>query len=512
MYVNYCDIQECPDHIMVSPGGTSTSQPWYGLYSRIGSSLSNRPIYRRGVYSSYRLFYSKYAGAWAIKYIWSYSSYSWQDLEVSSIKEFALCPQHTTRFAEWERWGEKWEPIDISMKVATTTTTTTTTTSTPSQEAEMAAEWLESHEIALLMCSIFLPMFVPLVGYALRECCHMIQECSGSGAQADMHQTLVEIRELLESPEQQEFYVINPQGLKSLDPCVKETIAEKQKLFDYYRKRCGEKPSLCRAYSLYSNVFMWLFLSYVTFVNGCGVQTLLDEERSLAGSLLWYAVVIASICHLLVLLESCISREKDYLGNMGNMQQTKTAIDRMVALEPELSMTAVAWHTELRTRQVCRTDAQGNTVYSTETYTEPVVTAQKSEYIPIRYWRDLSVDDILLGVANEGITTLFVESLVCAGDVQSSEVIDRTFGQFKDKHRHLDAFVDFNLNYQVPGLQKRLTICRKPSPPWWANLRVFYLASLVGMTWIYRIGLKMTASTSFVLVKQVFVAEDDAGI
>lgn len=278
-------------------------------------------------------------------------------------------------------------------------------------------------------------MFVPLVGYALRKCCHMIQECSGSGAQADMHQTLVEIRELLESPEQQEFYVINPQDLKSLDPSVKETIAEKQKLFDYYRKRCGEEPSLCRAYSLYSNVFMWLFLFYIIFVNVSGVRTLLDEERSLAGSFLhWYVVVIASICYLLGLVERCLSREKDYLRNMGNMQQTKTAIDKMVALEPELSMTAVAWHTEHRTRQVCRTDAQGNTVYTTETYMEAVVTARKCESIPIRYWRDLSVDDVLLGVANEGITTLFVESLICTGDAQSSEVIDRTFGQFKDKH------------------------------------------------------------------------------
>lgn len=96
-------------------------------------------------------------------------------------------------------------------------------------------------------------------------------------------------------------------------------------------------------------------------------------------------------------------------------------------------MTAVAWHSEQRMRQVPTTDAQGNTVYRMETYMEPVVTARKCECIPIRYWRDLSVDDVLLGVAHEGITTLFVESLICTGDVQSSKAIDRIFGHFKDK-------------------------------------------------------------------------------
>lgn len=194
------------------------------------------------------------------------------------------------------------------------------------ERLESAAERLESHATYLVVCSILVLMLVPLVGFALRKCCHMIR--GGSGAQADMHQTLVEIRELLESPEQQEFHVINPQALRSLDPCVRETIAEKQKLFDYYRKRCGEEPSLRRAYSLYLNVFMWLFLSYLIFVK------VTEEDGSWRGSLQWYLLMIASICnpicYFLVLLESCNSREKDYLRSLGDIQQTKTAIDRMV--------------------------------------------------------------------------------------------------------------------------------------------------------------------------------------
>ena len=491
----------------------------YGLYSRVdGESYNKRPKYRRDSYSGhFDLFYSDsdssyldwvVGGTWAITKRYDEDEYSAPLLDylvhrersrvgVISFVQFATCPHHATRFCESQVpgvAGNGYVLRNISMQEISLPTPA------PKPFAEVA-EWLRDNDTLVFFFSLGLFVF-PILLFAC--CTLMVSLCfefeESSRAQANVEQTLDGIKQLLQSHEHLQDFCVNP-SLESLESSVAETIAEEQELLHYYLQKSDEDgwSVIYHAWSFCANVYMWFCLAYIVFENVSGLCDV-SSARVIRG----FVIGAILLSHFIVLVESCTSPEEKFLRNVREVQQASRVIDQMVCLEPRLCMQACAFHLETRLRALHQIDASGNSRL-TATFNEEVATAENSEFIPLRYWHDLSVGDVLRA-SNRGVTRLFVESIICAGDRRTLEIIDSRYAQFQYGHQHSDAaFVQFQLDYEIPGMQKRLIICDN-NPPWWMNRKVFYLASFLGLTWIYRFCLKMmTSSSTLVLVKQVFV-------
>eukprot|EP00434_Breviolum_minutum_P005205 symbB.v1.2.004588.t1/scaffold261.1/size248783/16 len=500
--VNYCQEVICPDHIMVSnleTGSHPFFESMFGVYSRVdGASYERRPVYKRNQNDCY-LFYvdstwdydGDVGGTWII--VWKkkgYKNWNYMDVEVTSGIQFATCPHHATHFYEakpiYSVRKVKRVPRNISMQEATF--------------AELAAEWLRGKEyfgplfcggLVFFTCSLLIFL---AFAYAIGETDDM--------AEAKVKQTLEEIKQLLQSPEHLPDSCNDPRSLESLESSVEETILQKQKLLHYYKRKKFNAPQVV---SICVNVYMWLCLVYIVFENVSGLRDELDGRDMFSGGGIHGFVVGAFlVSYVTVLVESfCFSPVKEFLRDVREVQQASTVIGRMVALEPQLRMQACKFH--LETQPLPLTDVWGNSYLGT--FHGKEVTGTAEDFIPLRHWRDLSVGDVL-GASKRGVTTLFVESIICAGDRDTLRIIDSRYDQFKEDHqgRHrTDAWVKFQLDYELPGVQNRLIICDN-DPPWWMNRTVFYLASFLGLTWIYRLCLKTrTSSSTLVLVKRVLV-------
>ena len=475
----------------------------YGLYSRVdGESYNKRPKYRRDSYRGhFDLFYSDsdssyldwvVGGTWAITKRYDEDEYSAPHLDwlahgersrvgVISFVQFATCPHHATRFCESQVpgvAGNGYVLRNISMQEISLPTPA------PKPFAEIAAEWLRGNYFC-----IFLPFFPFLVMGVWFWLLHfemivmftrILMGKAISPAQTKVEQTLEEIKQVLESPDRLPTFCENPRSLESLESSVTETIAEKQELLHYYKQKDDQVFRFAaiplQVGSICLNVYMWVCLAYIVFENVSGLRDeLYGRSFSSGGDIHWLTVFAFWLSYVMVLIESFCTFPQE-IRDVREVQQARTVIDRMLRLEPLLRMQACQDHLETRPLPL-------------------------HQFIPLRHWRDLSVGDVL-GASNRGVTRLFVESIICAGDKRTLEIIDSRYAQFEEEHH---AFV----KCELPAFQKRLIICDN-NPPWWMNRKVFYLASFLGLTWIYRFCLKMmTSSSTLVLVKQVFVDDTD---
>ena len=391
----------------------------------------------------------------------------------------------------------------------------------PDLFAEVPPEWLKDNEGWFdLVC--ILPILVPLFVFLAHLCYYYYRK---TWAEANMRRILLETKELLEGPEHLQEFCVNPRFLENL----REAIAEKQRLLHYYRQKSDEElqeqnpyqaltdlqqdfvwvgimvENMFRVASLCLNVNVWSSLSIIIFgFFMCPA----DTDASVSGFPWEWAATLGKLAFFsynFVLVESVFAaREGSFLWNVKDMEQTQTVIDRMVGLEPQVRMHAFEYDWTTRTLSLMQTDGTvTNVVRRVPNFTE-----ETSECIPISSWSDLSVGAVL-GASKRGVTTLFVESIICAGNLRTLGIIDGRYHQFQEGHERSGAFGNFQLHYEIPDMKKRITTCEK-SPPWWMNRKVFVLASFLGLTWIYRLWLKMTTSScSLVLVKQVFVDDTD---
>ena len=501
--VNHCQYVTCPDHIMVpnlETGSYSPDESMFGVYSRVDGDWANkRPFYRRSVFhlfyvdstSDYR---GKVGGTWTIAwtgYDGSWFSFDFEDVKVTSRIQFATCPHYATHF--YEAWVRSWLfkkevtriPRNISMQE---TALPTLPTPAPNPFAEIA-EWLRDNDgLVFVFSMLFLifPMLVPLVGF-------MVDDIQTDGI--TVTHTLEEIKQLLQSPEEA------------------ETMRQKQELLrrlHYYKQKDDEESFAFQVVSICVNVHMWVCLAYIVFENVSGLRDGFIGNSLMASH--WIVVGAFCFSYVIVLGESfCFSSEKKFLQDVRvvqPVQQARTVIDKMKGLPPQLRMQALYYHLETQPVTLHQTDVWGNSNLTTTAFHCRRVTDTVEDFIPLS-WVDLSLGDVL-EPSQRGVTTLFVESIICAQDTETSRRIESRYNRFKQEHHgpdRSDAFVECKLDYQLPGVQKRLLICDN-RPPWWMNTKVFYLASILGLTWIYRLCLKMmTSSSTLVLVKQVFVGD-----
>lgn len=519
--VNHCQEVTCPDHIMVSNLETSwrphLEDGLFGVYSRVdGACCNKRPVYERSIF---HLFYvdrtwdynGEVGGTWTIAYTrGSWWSFDLDDVKVTSRIQFATCPHYATHFYEakvigWAPSRVRRVPRNISMQETALPAPapvevaaieeTVLPTPAPKPFVEIAAEWLDDYFGLVLGFSIvFLlsPLLVLLFGFVAADI-----EQADRMVKTKVEDTLEGFKQLLQSPEEA------------------ETMRQKQELLrrlHYYKQKDEESLFAWKVVSICVNVYMWVCLAYIVFENVSGLRDELDEPEYYGpGSI--HGIVVGAFClsYVIVLFESfCMSPEKKFLQDVREVQpvqQARTVIDKMKGLPPQLRMQACKFHLETQPVTLHQTDVWGNSNLTTTAFHGRRVTDTVEDFIPLS-WVDLSND--VLEPSQRGVTTLFVESIICAQDTETSRRIESRYNRFKQDQLgpdRSDAYVECQLDYQLPGVQKRLLICDN-RPPWWMNTKVFYLASILGLTWIYRLCLKMmTSSSTLVLVKQVVVGD-----
>ena len=229
------------------------------------------------------------------------------------------------------------------------------------------------------------------------------------------------------------------------------------------------------------------FLSYVcwwTYFVGCQIENCPHYGEVLADFTIMSFIMIP-LCYLYMLIESCCSAENQYLSSILTDVSAIGFVDQLKRKDPQRVMMVECYHWETRTRTVQYTDSNGNTQTRTETYQERVTTYTEEQVFPICYSQDIS-DRLELDAYS--VTRLKLTPDIDCGDEQTMMKFNEMRQQMIGDNEHRDEYIDFNYSDVIDGFKKR--ICAYTDPrrrPLWMNLGVFWLSSLFGLTWVFRI-------------------------
>ena len=240
--------------------------------------------------------------------------------------------------------------------------------------------------------------------------------------------------------------------------------------------------SLCRIISM--NAFFSFYLWLIYYV-GCDL-THCTNYGSVFGILRIFAIVMLCLSPVIVLLESCVSHELDYLSNIKEDETAWEYIQRMHEVPPRINMVVECYHYETHTHVVHYTDANGNQRSRTETKKEKVVTYVDHDGFSFGSWVDASEKDVP-PLRSGALTLAKIDSSIVFGDQETADDYARQVAAMLARNRHRDDFTDYSSSKEIPGLMKRISAYGDLRvKPFWIRPRFFWIATLLQMTWPYR--------------------------
>ena len=258
-----------------------------------------------------------------------------------------------------------------------------------------------------------------------------------------------------------------------------------------------------RTFSFYYYVSLWLWLIYLIIYYGAN----LDQYSDLFGTLSTIAIICVSLLYIVILVESWLSSERQYIKNLSELTSATERIESIRNTQPNVSMIAECYHYELRTRTVSYTDANGHSHSRTESYQEKVISAVIRERFLFTHWFDCSQSS-LTDVGKVGITKIDMQLTVQFGDETTAQHFNEKFERFKHQNRDGDVFVQFFVSTTVYGFEKRLAAYTDAgNKPGWIGSRWFWLATFFCLGWPYRIVFNhITQKTEYNVVKIIFTS------
>ena len=210
---------------------------------------------------------------------------------------------------------------------------------------------------------------------------------------------------------------------------------------------------------------------------------------------------------LFVYIEACISSERKYLSEKFEADEVAGYLNSLLDRKPKILVNTVSYHFETRTRTVAYTDANGNTQYRTETYTERVNTHWDScefEYNSCQDVSDVSKMPVLDG---QGVTRVKLSKEVTMADQETADALNAKKVYMLEKNKHLDTYIDVDVEYYLENFKDRLMVVdQKKGVPWWMNNWCFCFCTMIWCSWPYRICLKAkTKQKQFKYKKEVSI-------
>ena len=246
--------------------------------------------------------------------------------------------------------------------------------------------------------------------------------------------------------------------------------------------------SLMRLVSMQMNLSFYLWLVY--FV-GCEVSQCTRYGRMF--DILWYfSVIIMCLSSVVVFIESSVSRELAYLKTILQDDTAWSYIKKMHAVAPEIIMTVECYHYEERTR-----------VFKTET--EKVITFVDENKFLFRSWVDVSKRE-MPPLGHASLTRVKIDPCILFGDQQTANEYESQKSDMIRRNRHRDVHTKYSAKTQIPGLRERLTTYVDLNVrPWWFRIFVFWIATLLMMSWPYRWFFRAkTSKTYYILKKKMY--------
>ena len=213
------------------------------------------------------------------------------------------------------------------------------------------------------------------------------------------------------------------------------------------------------------------------------------------------------LSYILVLIESFLSNEKEYVDEPIAHNDVIPYINSIIQTKPTISTYVECYHYETRTRTVYYTDSNGNSQSRVETYQEFVLTWSGSQEYQYTSWKDNSdVTEIPTFHATK-MTRLKLKKDVDFDDDETRNDYDRSENEFIEANRHRDVLIHATKQIFITDLKERLMVYgRNKMKPWWMNKCCYWLAVVLFMTWPYRLLLKRASGKEeYKFVKRVSV-------
>ena len=288
---------------------------------------------------------------------------------------------------------------------------------------------------------------------------------------------------------------------------LNQDVKEYRQALKEYKKESKEEElkhlnaSLCRIISMDAFFSFYLWLIYYI---GCDV-THCTNYGSVFEILRIFAIVMLCLSPVIVLIESCISHELDYLSNIMEDETAWGYIQRMHEVPPRINMVVECYHYETHTHVVHYTDANGNRRSRTEKKKEKVVTYVDHDGFSFGSWVDVSEKDMPL-LSTGALTLVKIDSSIVFGDQETADDYVRQVAAMLARNRHRDDFSNYSSSKEIPGLMKRISAYADLRvKPFWIRPRFFWIATLLQMTWPYRWLFRLnTAKTHYALKKKMY--------
>jgi len=251
------------------------------------------------------------------------------------------------------------------------------------------------------------------------------------------------------------------------------------------------------------DMFFSFYLWLIYFV-GCDISQC-TNYGSVFQMLRIFAIVMLFLSPVIVLLESAFSHELDYLKNIMEDETAWGYIQRMHQVPPRINMVVECYHYETRTRVVYYTDANGNSMSRTETYTEKVVTFVDQDEFSFGCWLDVSKRE-MPEMSTVALTRVKIDPSILFGDQETADDYERQVAEMLERNRLRDVFTDYSSSKEIPGLKKRISAyVDLRMKPFWIRPLFFWIATLLQMTWPYRwLFRAKTAKSYYALKKKMY--------
>ena len=262
-----------------------------------------------------------------------------------------------------------------------------------------------------------------------------------------------------------------------------------------------KKKSACRVLSLHA---FFTFICWLIYLTVCGASKC-AAEGTVFGLLVVMSFIMIFISYLFMLIESFYSDEKEYITNIVPDVSAIEFVNKLRNTDPKRAMLIECYHFETRTRTVTSTDAQGNTQTTLETYQEIVITHTESQDFPIEFTQDIS-DQHGLKFDQYSVTRLKLTPDIQYGDTETEEKFEEMRAKMIAENEHRDEHIQFTFKDSIDGFVQRICAYTDPSnQPFWMNAVYYWVATVLGLTWIYRaIFLRKTAKCEYIIKKMIY--------
>ena len=218
------------------------------------------------------------------------------------------------------------------------------------------------------------------------------------------------------------------------------------------------------------------FISYIcwwVYFIGCTVASCPNYGKVLA-DLRIMSFVMIPLCYIYMLCESFCSEEVKYCSSMLADVCVADFVERLKHTDPQMTMKIECYH------WATRTDSEFSQNEKVTTYTEEQV-------FPICYSQDVS-DPEGLEFDPHGVTRLKLSLDIQSGDEETMNKFSELRQKMIDDNEYVDRYITFEYFEDINGFRKRIcAYTHSEYRSWWMNSNLYWLSSIFGLTWIFRI-------------------------